>query len=38
MDAFKVKYTIWEKIGHIMQYVGVALMFEMFLLIAVILA
>ena len=38
MNAFKVKYTIWEKIGHIMQYVGVALMFEAILLIAVLFA
>ena len=38
MDAFKVKYTIWEKIGHIAQNIGVALIYEAILLIAVLFA
>lgn len=38
MDAFKVKYTLFEKILHILQYVAIALSFEIMLLIAVLLA
>ena len=38
MDAFKVKYTTFEKILHVLQYIAVALMLECFLLIAVLLA
>lgn len=38
MDAFKVKYTIWDRIIKIMQYVTVALMAESILFIAVIFA
>lgn len=38
MDAFKVKYTTLEKILHILTYIAFALAFEMFLLIAVLLA
>lgn len=38
MDAFKVKYTPLEKVLHVLIYVAMALTFEMFLLIAVLLA
>ena len=38
MDAFKVKYTTFEKVLHVLQYILIALMFESFLLIAVLLA
>ena len=38
MDAFKVKYTTFEKILHVLQYIAMGLTFEAFLLIAVLLA
>lgn len=38
MDAFKVKYTTFEKIMHILTYIAFILAFECFLLIAVLLA
>ena len=38
MDAFKVKYTTFEKILHILTYIAMGLLFETFLLIAVLLA
>lgn len=38
MDAFKVKYSILEKILHILQYITIGILFECFLLILVILA
>lgn len=38
MDAFKVKYTTFEKILHVLQYILMALSFEILLLIAVLLA
>lgn len=38
MDAFKVKYTTFEKILHILQYIAMGLAFETFVLIAVLLA
>lgn len=38
MDAFKVKYTLFEKILNVLQYVAIALSLEIMLLIAVLLA